>query len=66
MSTLSPLIICLVDYFSCFIDLNVESRQCFLTFLAPLYPDYLADMLHRFAGYPYEMLSRILDIQVHE
>lgn len=66
VSTHFPLMISLVVYFSCFIDLNVESRQCFLTFLPPLYPDYLVDMLQRFAGYPYEMLSLISHTQVHE
>lgn len=64
-STHFPLMICLVVYFSCFIDLIVESHQCFLTFLSPLYPDYLVDMLQRIAGCPYEMLSHISHTQVH-
>lgn len=66
VSTHFPLISCSVVFFSRFIELNVESRQCFLTFLPPLYPYYLVDMLQRFAGYPYEMLFLISHTQVHE
>lgn len=35
-------------------------------FLPPLYPDYLVDMLQRFAVDPYEMLSHISLIHIHE